>query len=335
MNKRLKRILSMVVAIVIVFSVLKVFAIDYDVLDCTFFAMPSITISETDRPSSWYFDGVIEIPLFENLLVARTDFDFGGMDVLMHLDDDDLIPHFLFKIHPNGDMEYYPFFFDEIERTIKFSVSRLTEFTFMPIYIREPNFPFEDVQWNAWYFVPVVWVFENEIMNGISPTEFAPNATMTRAMLVTVLWRYAGRPEAGEPTFNDVASGRWYSEAIAWAAENGIVTGFNETTFGVNEPVTREQMYTIFYRYMNFAKLAVIIDDDRRGRQFADEDKISDWAADAMHFMDYVGVMCWFDTSLNDNYVRPWENALRKEIARAMFLLDRLVVPASSGLIFC
>ena len=333
MKKQLTRIAAIVIAVVMMFSVAKVFANDYYELDDFMLVMPTVTISATDRASLRYFDGVIEIPLFENLLVASRDFDFGRMRIIMHLDDGDLTPHLLYEFLPDGNVTLRPFFFDEVERTIEFSVSQRTELIFMPVYIRVPEIPFEDVTRREWFdfYVPIVWAYENEIMSGISATEFAPAAYMTRAMLVTVLWRYTGRPDAGEAVFSDVVSGRWYSEAVAWAAENGIVTGFSETTFGVNANVTREQMYTILYRYMNFAGLTVILDDEMRLRQFAglqqfvDEDKISDWAWDALHFMYYAGVMHW--RSILDNYTRPQENAIRGEIARALFIFDRLTVP--------
>ena len=186
--------------------------------------------------------------------------------------------------------------------------------------------PFEDVQEVDWFYNPIVWVFENEIMNGVSETAFAPNAGMTRAMLVTVLWRYAGMPEAGEGFFVDVESDTWYSAAVAWAAESKIVTGYTATTFGPRDLVTREQMYTILYRYMHFAGLTILLDDEMRLGQFADEDEISDWAKDALHFMFDAGVM--FRLSTLDNYARPQEDAFRGEIAGAMYFFDRFAVPA-------
>ena len=188
--------------------------------------------------------------------------------------------------------------------------------------------PFKDVDPNDWFYNSVVWAYNNGIMNGVSDTEFAPNANMTRAMLVTVLWRYAGQPEAGESTFDDVESGTWYSEAVAWAAENGIVTGHNETTFGPRGQINREQMYTILYRYMNFAGLTIELEDEMRLPQFADEDEISDWAKDALHFMFDAGVM--FREHDFDNYARPQEYAPRGEIAGAMYFFDMLAISSES-----
>ncbi|MCL2200666.1 MAG: S-layer homology domain-containing protein [Oscillospiraceae bacterium] len=187
--------------------------------------------------------------------------------------------------------------------------------------------PFKDVFEFDWFYDSVAWAFENEIMNGISETVFDPQANMTRAMLVTVLWRYAGEPDAGELVFEDVESGRWFSTAVAWANENEIVLGLSPTTFAPHAPVTREQMYTILYRYMNFAGLTVELEEEGGILQFDDEDEISDWALEAMYFMSDAGIM--FRYSTMDLSARPQTHAFRGEIAGAMFFFDRNTVPIS------
>ncbi|MCL2391628.1 MAG: S-layer homology domain-containing protein [Oscillospiraceae bacterium] len=187
--------------------------------------------------------------------------------------------------------------------------------------------PFVDVYAHDWFFNPVVWAYEHGIMNGINATHFAPSGDMTRAMLVTVLWRYAGMPDADAPSFDDVPDGLWFSTAVAWAAENGIVHGLNETTFGLNDPITREQMYTILFRYMNFAGLTINLDEEMTILEFADEDEISSWALDALYFMFDAGVM--FTHATTDNYARPREHAFRGEIAGAMFFFDKYSEPLS------
>jgi len=191
-----------------------------------------------------------------------------------------------------------------------------------------PALPFHDVNTYDWFYNSVLWAYENQIMNGVSATMFHPQADMTRAMLVTVLWRYAGMPDADDPIFDDVDSGRWYSTAVAWANENGIVTGHSASIFGTNEPVNREQMYTILYRYMHFANLTILpIEDEGRILQFADESEISDWALDAMYLMNDAGIMFMLGTT--DTHARPKENAFRGEIAAAMFFFDMRTEPLS------
>jgi len=191
-----------------------------------------------------------------------------------------------------------------------------------PIGIVPPigDLSFADVDEIDWFYTPVMWAFVNGIMNGISELEFAPYAPMTRAMLVTVLWRYAGEPSAGVPAFADVAAGQWYTEAVAWAATNGIVLGFDEATFGPAELINREQMYTILYRYLVFSELTIGLDEEMRLNEFADQDEISYWALEALHLMFDAGIM--FRESTWDNRARPQENAFRAEIAGAMYFFD-------------
>ena len=184
--------------------------------------------------------------------------------------------------------------------------------------------PFGDVHPNDWFYQPVQWAFETGIVGGISKTEFAPHADMTRAMLVTVLWRYAGKPVSGDATFADVESDAWYNAAIAWAAECGIVSGYNETTFGPNDPINREQMYSVLFRYMHFAGLIIKHGEETRLRQFADDEEISAWARDALYFMYNAGVM--YRLSTLDNSARPKETALRGEIAGAMYFFNMYAV---------
>jgi len=181
--------------------------------------------------------------------------------------------------------------------------------------------PFTDVDMNDWFFTPIAWAYENDIMNGLNDTEFAPNETMTRAMLVTVLWRYAGQPEAAVThTFEDADAGTWYGPAVAWAAENGIVEGFSETVFGSTSAVTRAEMYTILYRYMHFMGLNIELEEEMRLRQFADASEIGEWALDALHFMFDAGVMFRYHDF--DYDARPQEDATRGEIAGAMYFFD-------------
>jgi len=188
--------------------------------------------------------------------------------------------------------------------------------------------PFNDVRTQDWFYDAVGWAFSNGIVNGVSSTEFAPNGYMTRAMLVTVLWRYAGMPSAGAVTFNDVASNRWYSQAIAWATESGIVMGHNPTTFGTNDFITREQMYTVLYRFMQFADVSIQPYTNTPLQQFADTDGISSWANEAMYFMFDAGVM--FTHGTQEHYARPQENATRSEIVGALYSFNNHIVSGRS-----
>jgi len=184
--------------------------------------------------------------------------------------------------------------------------------------------PFNDVSQSDWFYTPLVWCYDNGVLNGISATEFAANGSMTRAMMVTVLWRYAGSNSdrvpaaAGGGQFSDVANDAYYYQAVNWATASKIVNGIGDDLFAPNDTITREQMYTILYRYMNFSGLTINLDEPRV--QFADEDAISDWAKSAMHLMYDAGIM--FRADDFDNYARPQDPALRGEIAGAMYFFD-------------
>lgn len=111
--------------------------------------------------------------------------------------------------------------------------------------------PYHDVAEGAWYYDAVRFVTEKELFSGVPGGGFAPNVIMSRAMLVTVLHRLAGEPEAGSASFADVADGRWYADAVKWAAANGIVKGTGNGLFDPDGNVTREQIAVILMRFIN------------------------------------------------------------------------------------
>lgn len=112
-----------------------------------------------------------------------------------------------------------------------------------------PSGKFTDVNTTKWYHSAVDFSVTRDLFNGMGDGRFAPESSMTRAMLVTVLWRYEGEPHEGENTFTDVPDGQWYTDAVAWAAANGVVKGVGNEKFDPNGNVTREQMVTILFRY--------------------------------------------------------------------------------------
>lgn len=152
--------------------------------------------------------------------------------------------------------------------------------------------PFEDVYTTSWFRDNVVYVYENGYMNGISDTIFDPSGQMTRGMMVTVLYRMDGSPtiESSSHGFTDVADGKYYSEAVAWAKENGIVKGMSDTEFAPGDPVTRQQAVTIFYRYCvdykggDGSKMAEL-------GSFPDASEVKSWALDGMKWAVANGVI--------------------------------------------
>ena len=143
------------------------------------------------------------------------------------------------------------------------------------------KFPFTDVKESDWFYEAVRFVYENDLFNGTSATTFSPNANMTRAMLVTVLYRLAGKPAVtAGASFTDVKSGLWYSDAVAWASANGIVEGMGSGKFAPDDFVTREQMAVILMRYTRYQKADTSASADLS--RFTDASSVSPWAQSAM-----------------------------------------------------
>jgi len=176
--------------------------------------------------------------------------------------------------------------------------------------------PFEDVVEGAWYFDYVISVYEKGLMTGTSADGriFSPNLSLTRGMMVTILYRMAGEPDVNaelrmqNAEFSDVVSGLWYSDAVAWAAANNIVRGFGDGSFRPNENITREQMAVIL---SNYAKAMGLELPSVRSGAFNDEAQISDWAFEAVRLMFEAGVINGKPGDIFD----PQGTATRAEVA--------------------
>lgn len=145
----------------------------------------------------------------------------------------------------------------------------------------EVKLPFTDVSKSDWFYDDVAFVYENGLFSGTDSRSFSPNASMTRAMLVTVLYRLEGEPTVtGRSSFTDVRSGAYYEKAVIWAAANGIVTGTDSTSFSPDAKVTREQLAAILYRYAQYRKLDT--DASAKLNSFTDADSVSAYASEAL-----------------------------------------------------
>ena len=169
------------------------------------------------------------------------------------------------------------------------------------------NSIFADVQNNAWYSDAIAYVYNKGIMNG-TEKGFEPNATTTRAMLVTMLHRLENEPAVVFDKFTDVASGQWFSNAIAWAAANNIVNGYSDTQFAPNMEITREQLAAILYRFAQFKGYDVSIKGELNS--FGDGAQVSDWAKEAMLWAVGVGII-----NGDNGNLKPQGNATRAEVA--------------------
>lgn len=154
----------------------------------------------------------------------------------------------------------------------------------------KPKLPFTDVSTSDWFYSDVMFVYENGLFSGTDSRSFSPNASMTRAMLVTVLYRLEGEPAGtGSSSFSDVRSGSYYEKAVAWAAANGIVTGTGSTSFSPDAKVTREQLAAILYRYAQYKKLDT--DAGAKLDSFSDAGNVSGYASEALSWAVSEGLI--------------------------------------------
>ena len=170
--------------------------------------------------------------------------------------------------------------------------------------------PFTDVSEKDWFYNDAMFVYKNGLMLGTSKTLFGPHGTVTRGMMATILWRMEGSlAPKGENSFTDVEAGRWYADAITWTAENGIFAGYSKDKFGPDDPITREQLTAIFYRYADYKgyKLTVTGNLDK----FEDADKITDYAKMVMQWAVGNGLIKGKSETLLD----PQGTATRAEIS--------------------
>ena len=173
-----------------------------------------------------------------------------------------------------------------------------------------PSTNFTDVEENGWYHTGVDFMVKNGFMNGVADDAFDVDGNLTRAQLVTILYRIAGEPESTATNpFADVADGQWYTNAVIWAAENGIVKGVNTTTFAPNDQITREQIATILFRYAKAEKV------EGKLAGFPDAGEVSDYAADAMAWAVEQGLINGISESDGKTYLAPQETATRAQIA--------------------
>ena len=169
-----------------------------------------------------------------------------------------------------------------------------------------------DVKPGSWYEQSVQYATEHGLMNGTGSNTFEPESTMTRAMLVTVLWRYANAPKPGANPFTDVPNGKWYTDAVAWAAENGVVNGVGDGKFEPDGSVTREQMATILYRYAQ--KVGIDTSKHTELSAFPDASRVSAYARAPMQWIVAEGVIGGSRENGQD-WLNPQGNATRAEVA--------------------
>ena len=153
----------------------------------------------------------------------------------------------------------------------------------------EPAMPFTDVNEGDWFYDVVLYAYDNGLMTGVSATEFAPNQTTTRGMIVSMLARLEGVTNAEDAGFADVAANDWYATAVNWAASVGVVNGYEDNTFRPNAPITREQMAAILYNYADYKGYDVSARADLS--DYADAADVSSWAEDVLSWANAEGLI--------------------------------------------
>ena len=172
--------------------------------------------------------------------------------------------------------------------------------------------PFDDAGRGDWFYDSVVYVYENGLMDGVSDTLFDPDGTVTRAQLVTMLWRLEGEPSVNYALpFTDVSGGEWYAEAVRWAAGEGIVNGVSETEFAPNAAVTREQLAAILHRYAQHKGYDVSIGESTNILSYSDFASISEYAISAMQWVCGEGII----TGVTESTLEPRGTATRAQSA--------------------
>ncbi len=173
---------------------------------------------------------------------------------------------------------------------------------------------FSDTSPNAWYSDHVDYAYEHNIFTGVTANEFKPNQALTRGQMATVLYRIAGSPEVStECPFTDVKSGRYYYNAILWAAENGIVTGYTDQTFRPDNQITREQIATILYRYTQYTGVE-IVGDPTLLATFPDAYLVSNYAKPSLAWAVQKGLITGVGTQFG-TYLNPKNTATRAQVA--------------------
>lgn len=172
--------------------------------------------------------------------------------------------------------------------------------------------PFTDVSRGQWFYDAVSFVYWRDIMDGVTSTQFAPDATTTRAMVVQILYRMAGSPTVrGSSPFYDVSNGAWYADAVIWAEANDIVNGMTTTTFAPNTAVTREQLATMLYRYAQYRHYNTSAGANTNILSYYDANHISEYAFSALQWACGEGIMDGTGTG----YLSPQGQATRAQLA--------------------
>lgn len=209
-------------------------------------------------------------------------------------------------LSPDDSMTQIPCTYDPVSKAVSFTVSHFS--LYMVGVVSPWENPFADVSKSDWFYDAVRFVSEKGLMTGTGDTAFSPQANTTRGMIVTILYRLEGAPAASANSFSDVAAGKYYTNAVAWAAENKIVGGYGNGKFGPEDAITREQMSVILKNYAKYKGYDVSGSTDLS--KYTDGGSVSVWAKDAVSWTTAVGLIQGDGEKLT-----PSGNAVRCQVA--------------------
>lgn len=169
--------------------------------------------------------------------------------------------------------------------------------------------PFIDVEESDWFYKSVRYCHENNLVRGTTANTYSPDLSTSRAMIVSILWRLDGSPDAGAVTFSDVPADQYYADAVTWAASEGIVSGYSEDIFAPEQAITREQLASILYRYTEYHTWDLTSSDVLD--TFTDAHAVSAYAKDALSWAASHGVI----SGMEDNLLTPQGEATRAQVA--------------------
>ena len=212
----------------------------------------------------------------------------------------------VYYLSDTGAAEKLPCTYDAAAKAVTFRTDHFSTF----LVVHEYSKPFTDVTLGSWYYDGVNTALANGWFSGVSATAFAPDSSMTRAMLVTVLYRMSGSPAvSGTSAFVDVSSGAWYAQAVAWAAENQLVAGYEDDTFRPDLAITRQQMAAILYRYHSWAGNTPVPGGSLSA--YRDAANVAPWALEAMSWANTSGLI----QGTGPNTLAPNGTATRAQVA--------------------
>ena len=184
------------------------------------------------------------------------------------------------------------------------------------------NISFSDVKDTDWFYDSVQYVCENGLMNGTGDAVFSPDGTTTRGMIVTILYRMENSPAAdSDVTFTDVSAGQYYADAVAWASENDIVNGYGSGAFGPDDPITREQMASVLYRYAQLKGYDIAASGNLAG--FSDDSDVSPYVANPMRWAVGNSLI----SGMGNNMLAPEESSTRAQAAAILTRFCKNIVP--------